>query len=108
MSGHFFAATAAPREVFEVTETAGLGWHQSSTTSRRGFCKECGSSLFFDHGEAEPIGIAAGSLDGSPSLKMAAHIYVDEAGDYYSIADDVDQFDTCTWRNGGWRKLRQN
>jgi len=106
MSGHVFAATAAPRDAFTLIEDVGLSWYQSSATSRRGFCRDCGSSLFFDHGEREPIGIAAGSFDGSPPLKMEAHIYVDEAGCYYAIDDAVDQFDACRWRNGGWVRFR--
>ena len=108
MSGHYFAATAAPQEAFEITESAGLAWFDSSKTSRRGFCRDCGSSLFFDHGPDEPIGIAAGSFDGDPALKLAAHIYVDEAGGYYSISDGVDQFDSREWRRGGWEKLRRS
>lgn len=106
MSGHFFAATAAPRDTFAMTRTEGLAWYQSSSTSRRGFCKACGSSLFFDHGDEEPIGIAAGSLDATPNLTIAVHIYVDEAGSYYAINDDADQFDGCTWCQGGWEKFR--
>ncbi len=108
MSGHFFAATAAPREAFEITESSGLAWYSSSQTSRRGFCRDCGSSLFFDHGSEEPIGIAAGSVDGDPALKLAAHIYVDEAGAYYSIGDGVDQFDSREWQRGGWQRLRRS
>lgn len=107
MSGHFFAATAAPRDTFEITIAAGLRWFGSSSTSRRGFCGECGSSLFFDHGPQEPIGIAAGSFDGDPPLTVAAHIYVDEAGKYYSIDDGAEQYDAGQWRDGGWGKLRR-
>lgn len=106
MSGHFFAATAAPRSAFEITSAKGLTWYVSSGTSRRGFCSTCGSSLFFDHGDDEPIGIAAGSFDSEPPLKLAAHIYVDHAGRYYSLDDGVDKFDTEAWRDGGWRRLR--
>lgn len=106
MSGHYYAATAAAQEAFEVTEASGLAWFGSSESSRRGFCRVCGSSLFFDHGPNEPIGIAAGSLDGQPDLKLAAHIYVDEAGGYYHIDDSLEQYDTQRWRDGGWEKLR--
>ncbi|WP_282608157.1 GFA family protein [Pelagibius sp. Alg239-R121] len=108
MSGHYYAATAASQEAFEITETSGLAWFGSSKSSRRGFCRVCGSSLFFDHGPNEPVGIAAGSIDGKPTLKLAAHIYVDEAGDYYAIDDNVEQFDSLRWRNGGWDKLRHD
>lgn len=107
MSGHFCAATAAPRDAFEITEAAGLAWYESSQTSRRGFCRECGSSLFFDHGPDEPIGITAGSLDGDPGLRLAAHIYVDEAGGYYALGDEAERFEGAEWRRGGWARLRR-
>ena len=107
MSGHVFAATAVARADFEITESTGLAWHRSSGTSRRGFCKACGSSLFFDHGPEEPMGIAAGSFDGDPPLKLAAHIYTDEAGCYYEIGQDAPGFDSEAWRRGGWEKLRR-
>lgn len=107
MSGHVYAATAVPQDAFELTESAGLTWYRSSESSRRGFCCNCGSSLFFDHGPEEPIGIAAGSFDGDPPLRMAAHIYVDEAGKYYTIDDEVERYDGAAWRQGGWDKLRR-
>ena len=106
MSGHVYAATAVKQQAFELTETSGLAWYGSSASSRRGFCRVCGSSLFFDHGPDEPIGIAAGSLDDEAGLKLAAHIYVDEAGGYYTIGDEAERFDAKTWRDGGWDRLR--
>lgn len=106
MSGHIYAATAAPRDAFEITESRGLAWYQSSKASRRGFCRECGSSLFFDHGPDEPIGIAAGSFDGDPQFKLVAHIYTDEAGRYYELGDDTAQYDAAAWSRGGWKKYR--
>ncbi|HEX9769827.1 MAG TPA: GFA family protein [Kiloniellales bacterium] len=107
MSGHYFAATAAPRDAFEITESSGLAWFASSERSRRGFCKVCGSSLFFDHGPNEPIGISAGSLDGDPPLALAAHIYVDEAGHYYELTDKAERFTGDEWRRDGWRRFRR-
>jgi len=106
MSGHYYAATAAPHEALEITESAGLAWYQSSAASRRGFCRECGSSLFFDHGPNEPIGIAAGSFDGNPPFQLVAHIYTDEAGSYYVVSDDAGRYEGKAWAQGGWRKYR--
>ncbi len=106
MSGHYYADTAVRQQAFEMTETTGLAWYGSSARSRRGFCRVCGSSLFFDHGPGEPIGIAAGSLDDEDDMTLAAHIYVDEAGGYYDIRDDAEQLDAASWRDGGWEKLR--
>ena len=108
MSGHYYAATAAPHEALEITESAGLTWFRSSKASRRGFCRDCGSSLFFDHGPDEPIGIAAGSFDADPPFKLAAHIYIDEAGGYYALDDDVAKYDSREWSRGGWKKYRHD
>ena len=85
-----------------------VAWYGSSESSRRGFCRECGSSLFFDHGPNEPIGIAAGSLDGDPPLRLAAHIYVDQAASYYSISDGVERYDRRAWQEDGWEKFRHD
>ncbi|MEM7425607.1 MAG: GFA family protein [Pseudomonadota bacterium] len=106
MSGHCFAATAVPQARFRLIRTEGLEWLASSTASKRGFCRVCGSSLFFHHGEDEPIGIAAGAFDDDPPLTVAAHIYVDEAGPYYTIEDGCPQFSAAGWRDGGWKQFR--
>jgi hypothetical protein len=37
------------------------------------------------------VSIAAGSLDKPQGLRIAAHIYTDEAGDYYEIDPLVPQ-----------------
>jgi hypothetical protein len=41
--------------------------------------------LFFEAEAGERVSIAAGSLDEPQGLKIAAHIFASEAGDYYPI-----------------------
>jgi hypothetical protein len=41
--------------------------------------------LFFEEAGGERVSIAAGSLDEPQGLKIAAHIFAGEAGDYYQI-----------------------
>jgi hypothetical protein len=106
MSGHYFAATAAKWEDIKIVDTGELSWYKSSKTSRRGFCRNCGSSLFFDHGKGNPLGISAGSLDGACNLNVAVHIYVDEKGDYYEIPDEAPQMNSREWREAGWDFIR--
>jgi len=88
-SGHFVAATATRKKYFSFTKQDGLAWYTAVPGYRRGFCKECGSSLFFEEVGKERISIAAGSLDEQQGLHIAAHIYTAEAGDYYSIERGV-------------------
>ena len=89
--GHVSATAAAKKGDLVMREERGLRWiesPQSDAHARRGFCAECGSSLFWDPPERETISIAAGTLDGETGLRMASHWYVSQAADYYDIPDD--------------------
>ncbi len=88
-SGHFVAATACRKPNFRLLRQDTLKWYSVKPGLRRGFCAACGSSLFFESLESERMSIAAGSLDQPQGLKIAAHIYAAEAGDYYRIEGDV-------------------
>ena len=91
-TGHFLAFTAAWNEDFQLTEDCGLKWFRSSTHSRRGFCGDCGSVLFFATDGDEKISITAGSLDGETGLGLAAHLFAADKGDYYRLEDDIDSY----------------
>lgn len=72
-----------------LTETRGLKWYRSSTEARRGFCDQCGASLFWDRIGYETISIAAGALDQPTGLKTAMHIYTDDQADFYELTDTL-------------------
>jgi hypothetical protein len=86
--GHLGAYAAVDRAGFVLTEQRGLKWHASSPEARRGFCVECGSSLFFDPLGDAKMAFCPGSLDAPTELLSKAHIYVASKGDYYAIPDD--------------------
>ncbi len=88
-TGHFMAATGVRMQYFELVEERGLEWYRSSDEARRGFCRECGSTLFWKPDDADRIAIAAGSLDGPTGLAVAAHIFVADKGDYYRLDPDL-------------------
>src|SRR5215470_7858509 len=83
--GHVAAYTAAPKSALTMTESRGLKWYRSSDAARRGYCGECGASVFWERVAGDLVSIAAGSLDMPTGLTTAMQIYVDSAGDYYSI-----------------------
>lgn len=87
--GHFAAYTSAACNhlVFEADST--LRWFDSSGRARRGFCARCGASLFWEPAGADRVSIAAGCLDLPTGLESERHIFVDDASDYYRIADDL-------------------
>ena len=89
--GHVAACTAARREHLVMVQERGLRWidsPRSDAGARRGFCGECGSSLFWDPPRRPTISIAAGTLDGPTDLRVAGHWFVDQMGDYYELPDD--------------------
>jgi len=91
MTGHFLAATAAREADLSVTHGTGLRWYDSSAGARRGFCAECGSTLFWHGTGRDYVSIAAGSIDGATGLKLVQHIHVADKGDYYALDDGIMQ-----------------
>jgi hypothetical protein len=89
--GHAGAYTAADKSRFRLTEQRGLRWFRSSDFAQRGFCAECGSSLFYQHDKANYVAIAAGSLDDSKGLKTVQHIFVAHRGAYEHLDDGLPQ-----------------
>ncbi len=86
--GHVGAYTAVDRAGFRLVEQRGLAWHSLMPQFRRGFCRECGSSVLFDDRDDAKISICAGNLDAPTGLTSKAHIYVGSKGDYYELQDD--------------------
>jgi hypothetical protein len=81
-AGRAWAATAARAEELTIEEDDALAWVESPRSdrrARRGFCRRCGSSLFWRAPESATVAIAAGSVDDGPELRVAAHIWVDHA-----------------------------
>ena len=91
-TGHYMPATGVRMKYFDLIEERGLKWYCASEQARRGFCGECGSTLFWHANGADRIAIAAGSLDGETGLQTAAHIFVADKGDYYELEPDLPQY----------------
>ena len=74
--------------IFEKSET--LGWFESSDWASRGFCRTCGSSLFyrFRIGDRAYV-VSAGALDDVAGLKFQRQIFIDEKPDYFDFAGAV-------------------
>ena len=86
----------ASRANLRITNDSGLAWYASSNVARRGFCKHCGSGLFWDPLTQDGVGVIAGCLDQPTDLKVIGHIFVSEKADFVQIADNNPQFDTSS------------
>ncbi|MEJ7742051.1 MAG: GFA family protein [Nocardioidaceae bacterium] len=89
--GHAAAMTSARRGDVTVSAPESVGWFTAEGDGprpRRGFCSECGASLFWDDPGRLTIGIAAGTLDVPTRLRSMGHVYVSQASDYELLVDD--------------------
>jgi hypothetical protein len=82
-------------ERFKLSVTGGLdrimfvkadNWHEER-------CKLCGSLLFAVVRNGEFIHVAMGSLADDPSIRPSAHIYVGSKAPWFTITDDLPQYD---------------
>jgi len=92
LNGNFGSHSKAPKSNITMIKDDGLSWYKISGVARRGFCRECGSGLFWDQLEQSALGIIAGSLDIPTSLNTIGHIFVEDKSDFYEITDDIEQF----------------
>jgi hypothetical protein len=85
-----WAATAAKFDELDFSEERGLRWIKSPDSAHdalRGFCGECGSSLFWRVPGSEKVSIAAGCLDPPTGIRTVQEIWVESAGDYYEVGE---------------------
>ncbi len=90
-SGHY--ASYVQVETWDAVEIEGadsVTWYAASEDARRGFCKTCGSQLFWVP-DPEKTGRTLDSH--TQPIKVGAHIFVADKGDYYDISDPVPQHD---------------
>ena len=90
-SGHYFASVNVARSDLEVAGESELAWYASSPKVRRGFCRRCGSWLFWDPPARDWTSIALGAFDGATGVALERHIFVAEKGDYYVLDDGLPQ-----------------
>jgi len=90
-SGHFYAATDVSDNQLSIERADNLTWYRASEFASRGFCKTCGSALFWKRDSGDKTSILAGALDGPTGLTISRHIFCAFKGDYYEICDGKPQ-----------------
>jgi hypothetical protein len=66
-----------------------VGVYKSSDWAERGFCKVCGSSLFYHLLGTDHYSLSANALDDQSGLALTAQIFIDEKPAYYDFANDT-------------------
>jgi hypothetical protein len=83
-----------------------LAWYRSSTIAERGFCRVCGSRLFWRADGDPKLWVAMGAFDGSTGLSIDRHIFVADRPDWYAIDDGKPQFPAYDEPPAGWETDR--
>lgn len=86
-SGHYWAAAQVPGDALEID--GAVTWFESSPGVRRGFCPVCGSVMFWRRAGEGTVSVSAGSLDMPEGMRLERHIFTEDAGRYYEIADGL-------------------
>lgn len=61
----------------------------SSVWAERGFCRQCGTHLFYRLKESPRYAIPAGLLDSEGQLSLHQQIFIDEKPAFYAFANDT-------------------
>jgi hypothetical protein len=91
-TGLYYASTAADDDDLSISGEDEITWYASSEKGRRGFCKHCGSALFWRYEGADYTSIQAGSVDMPSGLTPGSHIFCADKGDFYEILDDLPKY----------------
>lgn len=83
-AGPFFALDCSS---LKIENESKLGIFRSSEWAERGFCKKCGTPLFYHLVGKDFYAISAEALDDKSNLTLSSQIFVDEKPGYYDFAN---------------------
>jgi len=65
-----------------------IGRYDSSPWAERGFCRQCGSNLFYKLKEADGYVLCMGAFEDQAPFELVGEIYIDEKPAGYDFAGD--------------------
>ena len=84
-AGPYFAVTCVGG--FKIDDASSLGIYRSSAWAERGFCKQCGTSLFYRLTGKDHYEVSAESFDDRADFAFTTQIFMDEKPAYYDFAN---------------------
>ena len=97
----FVTWTSVPKDRFAFRRgEADVSWYRSSPAIRWGFCRNCGSSMFYvadseGHPEAprlDHVYVSVGSLTGAIADEPVAHVSYEEKVSWHHVNDALPKF----------------
>ena len=70
-----------------IDDTASLGIYRSSEWAERGFCRQCGTPLFYRLVGKDFCVVSAEAFDDKADFRLTSQIFIDEKPAYYDFAN---------------------
>lgn len=88
-TGGFYACIAAKKGHYKISGSQHITWYLKNPKSEQGFCKNCGSAIFWrKNPDADYLDFAIGMLDNPDQLTAKHHIFCKYKADFYDIPKD--------------------
>jgi hypothetical protein len=72
-----------------IADPSHLGVYRSSAWAERGFCKQCGTSLFYRLVDRDFYAVSTEAFDNTGSFAFTSQIFIDEKPVYYDFANST-------------------
>jgi hypothetical protein len=83
--GPFFGSSV---KSVEFSGTENIGRFTSSAWAERGFCRQCGTTLFYYLKPASQYTLSVGAFDDAKPFKLTREIFIDQKPPGYALAGD--------------------
>ena len=90
--GHHAAYSKVEEKDLKFLSKKSLKWFKSSKRAKRGFCSNCGASIFFKVIGTDSVCIAAGIFNNPTKLKTSIEIFTKGKSDYYKINSKLPKY----------------
>ena len=90
--GHHAAYSKVEEKNLKFLSKKSLKWFKSSKRAKRGFCSNCGASIFFKVIGTNSVCIAAGIFNNPTKLKTSIEIFTKGKSDYYKINSKLPKY----------------
>lgn len=70
-----------------------LSSYKSSPHKTRYFCSKCGTQIYAEFQGQDEVVVRLGTFDDDPGYKPIRHIFVSEKASWYTIEDNLPQYD---------------
>ena len=76
---------------FKANSDENLGVYKSSEWAERGFCRECGTSLFYRLKGGKQYYVSVEAIEDLQHISLTEEVFIDEKPDYYGFSQTTKQ-----------------